>query len=133
MDVVRLFIERVPGFQRELLAALDLHDDDPVGHEVDAARERSLQAALAAFDGDSSQTAEAVRHELTAHLGHATADTNDTDARRSAHEVIHQRALLAARQVIFEMRASDDIGDAAFHRLEEELDWIEMGSGAREE
>ena len=27
------------------------------------------------------------------------------------------------------MRARDDIGDAAFHQLEEEFDWIEMGSG----
>jgi hypothetical protein len=28
------------------------------------------------------------------------------------------------------MRARDDIGDNAFHRLEEEFDWIEMGVGA---
>jgi hypothetical protein len=30
------------------------------------------------------------------------------------------------------MRANGDIGDDAFHQLEEELDWIEMGSGASE-
>jgi hypothetical protein len=29
------------------------------------------------------------------------------------------------------MRAEDDIGDNAFHRLEEELDWIEMSIGNR--
>jgi CPA1 family monovalent cation:H+ antiporter len=34
----------------------------------------------------------------------------------------------AARQAIFDLRANDDIGDDAFHRLEEELDWIEMGT-----
>jgi len=28
------------------------------------------------------------------------------------------------------MRAKDEIGDGAFHRLEEELDWVEMGIGA---
>ena len=28
------------------------------------------------------------------------------------------------------MRANDEIGDDAFHRIEEELDWLEMaGSG----
>ena len=28
------------------------------------------------------------------------------------------------------MRASDEIGDDAFHQIEEELDWLEMaGSG----
>jgi monovalent cation/hydrogen antiporter len=117
---------------RPLLEALDLHDDDPVGHEVDAARERALEAALATFDGDRSSTAEAVREELIAHLSHAPVDT-DGEAGRSAHEAIHQRALDAARQVIFEMRARDDIGDNAFHQLEEEFDWIEMGSGARDE
>ena len=31
------------------------------------------------------------------------------------------------------MRAQDDIGDDAFHQLEEEFDWIEMGTGGRDE
>lgn len=26
------------------------------------------------------------------------------------------------------MRAADEIGDDAFHKIEEELDWIEMAS-----
>ena len=52
------------------------------------------------------------------------------DARVSAHGEIHRRALAAARRVIFDMRARDDIGDDAYHRLEEELDWVEMRDGA---
>ena len=35
---------------KPLLRALDLHDDDPVGHEVGAARERALRAGLASFE-----------------------------------------------------------------------------------
>ena len=31
------------------------------------------------------------------------------------------------------MRASDEIGDDAFHQMEEELDWIEMAGGGNEE
>jgi hypothetical protein len=31
------------------------------------------------------------------------------------------------------MRASDEIGDDAFHQMEEELDWIEMAGGGRTE
>ena len=31
------------------------------------------------------------------------------------------------------MRASDEIGDDAFHRMEEELDWLEMAGGSGEE
>ncbi len=34
---------------KPLLRALKLHDDDPVGHEVTAARERALGAALASL------------------------------------------------------------------------------------
>jgi hypothetical protein len=31
------------------------------------------------------------------------------------------------------MRANDEIGDDAFHRIEEELDWLEMASGRKGE
>jgi Na+/H+ antiporter len=115
-----------------LLRLLGLQDDDPVGREVDAARERALQAALSTLDGNTSPEAEAVRQELTAHLSHSGGDSAATEDQGSSHEEIHRRALSAARRVSFDMRARDDIGDDAFHRLEEEFDWLEMGSGSRE-
>jgi Na+/H+ antiporter len=116
---------------KPLLLVLDLHDDDPVGREVALARQRALQAALAAFDSDVSPAAEAVRHEFTAHLGSEAGDKED-EARTTVHMDLHRRALGAARRAVLDMRANDDIGDNAFHDLEEELDWIEMASGARE-
>jgi len=118
---------------RPLLRALDLHDDDPVGQEVARARERALQAALAVLDGDTSPAVDTVRVELVEHLKPPAADREPIEAHQSSHEEIHRRALRAARDVVFEMRASADIGDDAFHQLEEEFDWIELGSGAREE
>jgi hypothetical protein len=51
-----------------------LHDDDPVGREVNAARERALGAALASFANDRSPAAELVRQEFTARLEHERAD-----------------------------------------------------------
>jgi CPA1 family monovalent cation:H+ antiporter len=113
-----------------LLRSLDLRDDDPVGHEVGAARERALRAGLASFEHDRSAAAEAVRQEFIAHLG--SADVDPEDATRSAHNEIHLRALQSARQAVLAMRASDEIGDDAFHQMEEELDWIEMAGGGRE-
>ena len=115
-----------------LLRVLDLHDDDPVGHEVSAARERALRAGLAGFEHDASPVAEAVRQEFIAHLGSADADPEDGKARRFAHSDLHRRALQAARQAVLAMRASDEIGDDAFHQLEEELDWIEMSGSGRD-
>jgi CPA1 family monovalent cation:H+ antiporter len=116
-----------------LLSALDLRDDDPVGHEVGAARDRALRAALVRFDDDRSPVAEAVRQEFIAHLGATDADPEEGEARRFAHSDIHRRALQAARQAVFAMRASDEIGDDAFHQMEEELDWIEMAGAGKED
>ena len=118
---------------RPLLRVLDLHDDDPVGREVEVARERALRAALATLAGDPSPTAEAVREELATHLEQAPAEAEAGRGRRSAHAAMHGRALAEARRTVFEMRAKGDIGDDAFHRLEEEFDWVELGTGARRE
>jgi CPA1 family monovalent cation:H+ antiporter len=116
---------------KALLRALDLQDDDPVGHELEAARARALHAGLASFQHDRSPVADAVREEFTAHL--ASTDTNHGgDVRHAAHDDIHRTALQAARQAVIEMRTNDEIGDDAFHQLEEELDWLEMAGGGRE-
>ena len=106
---------------KPLLRALKLHDDDPVGREVSAGRERALQAALASFAHDRSAVAEALRQELAARLANDPAN-----ATQSAHEGIRRAALQAARKAVLAMRATDEIGDDAFHRIEEELDWLEM-------
>ena len=112
---------------RPLLHALALPDDDLVGREVGRARERALQGALASLEGDASAEAEAVRRECAPLLGQVApgggAATSESDLRR--------RAMTAARKAVFEMRASDEIGDAAFHRVEEELDWAEMSRTPR--
>ena len=115
---------------KPLLRVLDLKDDDPVGREVSAARERALRAGLAALDSDRSAAAEAVRLEFIGHLGSAAADR---DGVRSAHGEIHHGAIQAARQAVLDMRASDEIGDDAFHLMEEELDWLEMAGGSNDE
>jgi Na+/H+ antiporter len=114
-----------------LLRALDLRDDDPVGHEVAAGRERALGAGLAALDHDGTPIADAVRQEFTAHLGSIDASPEEGEVRRFAFRDTHRRALQAARRAVLAMRTSEEIGDDAFHQLEEELDWIEMSGGGK--
>jgi CPA1 family monovalent cation:H+ antiporter len=109
---------------KPLLRFLDLHDDDPVGREVRAAREQAWRAGLASLADDRSPAADAVRHEFTAHL----AQDGAAETGHSPHLDLHHRALHAARQAVLAMRASQEIGDDAFHRIEEELDWIEMSN-----
>jgi CPA1 family monovalent cation:H+ antiporter len=113
---------------KPLMRMLDLRDEDPVGQELATARERALHAALAALDGDRSASAEAVRREFKAHL---RASHGRGDRPPSPHAEMHSRALTAAREAILAMRASEEIGDDAFHRIEEELDWMEMAGGRR--
>jgi CPA1 family monovalent cation:H+ antiporter len=113
---------------KPLLRLLDLHDDDPIGREVAAARDRALQAALATFADDGSPRADALREEFTARL--TPIDGDGSNRRRSGHADQHRAALQAARQALLAMRERDEIGDDAFHRIEEELDWHEMAVGS---
>jgi monovalent cation/hydrogen antiporter len=107
---------------KPLLLAFELDDDDPVSREVRGARERALRAALASFSDEDSPVANAVREELTTHLAHERVAPDG----HSEHEELHRRGLHAARKEVLTMRANREIGDDAFHQLEEELDWLEM-------
>ena len=107
---------------RPLLHALALPDDDLVGREVGKARERALRAAFETLEGDLSAEAEAVRREYTPLRGEAAPG----EVAGAPENELRRRAMIAARRAVLEMRATDEIGDAAFHRVEEELDWAEM-------
>ena len=102
-----------------------------MGH-ADAARQRALGAGLAVLAGDASPLAGAVREGFTAHLGAGGAAEGSGDIRHGAHRDLHRRALDAARRAVFAMRDEDEIGDDAFHLIEEELDRLEMAAGGKE-
>jgi len=108
---------------KPLLRWLDLQDDDPVGRETQAAQERALSAGLAAIADHQSPTATAVRHQLKAVL----APDGNPRATRVAEQTadLHRQVVNAARQAVLDMRASDEIGDDAFHTVEEQLDRFE--------
>ena len=118
---------------KPLLRMLDLHDDDPVGRELRAAREGALRAGRAAIEHDDSRIAKAVREEFERHLVDGAGDADRSESPRSAHSQLHSSALQAARLAVLEMRARDEIGDDAFHQMEEELDWLEMAGRRSDE
>jgi Na+/H+ antiporter len=118
---------------KPLLHALDLHDDDPVGRELKAARERALRAAVASLTPDRSPVADLVRQELAARLAYERSNADADETTGSEHGELLRRALRSARQAVLAMRANDEIGDDAFHRMEEELDWLEMAGGRKAE
>jgi CPA1 family monovalent cation:H+ antiporter len=108
---------------KPLMRAVELRDEDPVGQELRAARERALSAGLASFADNQSALADFVRKEFKARLAPSGDEGNTI---RLAHDEIYRGALNAAREAVLAMRANDEIGDDAFHMMEEELDWLEM-------
>jgi CPA1 family monovalent cation:H+ antiporter len=124
----------IHGFTlRTLMRVLDLRDNDPVGQELTAARERALAAALATLDDDRSAVAEVVRRELAALLPRSGLESPQGGSESSAHRKMHHSAVRAARHAVLAMRAGDEIGDDAFHRIEEDLDWLEMVASRKAE
>jgi CPA1 family monovalent cation:H+ antiporter len=114
----------VQGLTLKLLVrALDLRDGDPVGREVVLARERALNAALETFAGDFSTAAAAVREELQSVLGSRSTRENSASA---VHDQLRREALGAARRTALDLRDQGDIGDDAFHAVEELLDYLEI-------
>lgn len=109
---------------KPLLRALNLHDDDPVGHEIDAGRTKAFAQGLASIEQIDTPAADAVRKRF-ASLARYRQGCEGTEG----HGALYARALRAARRAILAMRASDEIGDDAFHDIEQELDWLEMALG----
>jgi Na+/H+ antiporter len=114
---------------RPLISALQLKDENPVALEVARARAAAYRTALDEIDGDPSEEAEILRLEYRALLLRAEGDPDGGVATGELPaDPLRRRAIGAARRSILELRQSEDIGDDAFHQLEEEFDRAELSA-----
>ncbi|MBF5045625.1 sodium:proton antiporter [Aggregicoccus sp. 17bor-14] len=123
---------------RPLIRALKLRDDGSVEREVRLARVETLRAALTAASAPSEdEMAELLRRRYQARLRRAEADLaadGKPAARQSAPDgtsfaaatALARKAAGAERQRLIALRADGTIGDAAFQRIEQELDLEEL-------
>jgi Na+/H+ antiporter len=114
---------------RPLISALRMDEDNPVMAEVARARAVAYRAALDEIDGDPSEEAEILRLEYRALLLRAQGEPGGGVASGELPaDPLRRRAIGAARRSLLALRESEDIGDDAFHRLEEEFDWAELSA-----
>jgi Na+/H+ antiporter len=117
---------------RPLMLRLRLKDDGSVEREVRLARVETLRAALSAAEAcPQAETAALVRHRYDLQLTRAQAAVATPAAEvdavgQDADEAVVRAATVAQRRRLVALRADGTIGDAAFQRVEEELDWAEL-------
>jgi Na+/H+ antiporter len=109
---------------KPLLRVLDLAPDRSLEQEVSRARVAVMQAALDSLDDDPSPAAAAVREQYAA--ARAVAGNADDPQAATDYDELRLRAIASQRRALHRLRAEGRIGDEAYHRLEEEIDWAEL-------
>ena len=115
-----------------LVKWLGMDEADPVAREVETARGAAYRAALVAIEGDDTTAGKMLRAEYQSMLARIEDEAVDTIDGELPADPLRRRAIAAARQAVLKLRDDGEIGDDAFHRLEEELDWAELSAGGAE-
>jgi CPA1 family monovalent cation:H+ antiporter len=116
----------IQGFTlRPLIVLLRLKDDREVDHEVRRTHQRMARVALDVLDGDRSPESQELRREVMSLLDD---DDGELDDWRSRHDKLRMRIVIEQRRALMQMRMDDEIGDDAFHQVEERLDWAELNA-----
>ncbi|TIT20880.1 MAG: sodium:proton antiporter, partial [Mesorhizobium sp.] len=108
---------------KPLLRILDFEPDTTIDREVAEARVAVMQAALDVLNHKTSAAAAVVREQYEAQRRVAE---NPEDAQAATeYDRLRLYAIKRQRDALEELRRSGTIGDEAYHRLEEEIDWSE--------
>jgi hypothetical protein len=78
---------------------------------------------------DDSPEAQSIRRECQDALRRAADAPDGRALDLLAGDALRRRSVAASRTAIAELRSKGEIGDEAFHLLEERLDWLELSAG----
>ncbi len=109
-----------------LLKRLKLDPGGLIEQDVSRGRTCALDAALRELEGDEAPVAKMLRKELTA--AREIAADPQAPQRATAHDSLRLRLLHVQRDTLHRLRRDAEIGDEAYHRLMEELDWNELSA-----
>jgi CPA1 family monovalent cation:H+ antiporter len=111
---------------KPLLRILNFDPDRTVDNEVAQARVAIMQAALDVLSRKTSAAAAVVREQYEAQRLIAQ---NPEDAQAATeYDRLRLYAINRQRDTLEELRRNGTIGDEAYHRLEEEIDWSELAA-----
>ncbi|SFO14947.1 monovalent cation:H+ antiporter, CPA1 family [Mesorhizobium sp. NFR06] len=111
---------------KPLLRRLNFERDTSIDREVAAARVAIMQAALDVLNRKTSAAAAVVREQYEAQRRVAE---NPEDAQAATeYDRLRLYAINRQRDTLEELRRNGTIGDEAYHRLEEEIDWSELAA-----
>jgi monovalent cation/hydrogen antiporter len=110
-----------------LMRVLRLEDDGAVAREVRLAQAETARAALDALGDRKEEMTTLLTRKYQARLRRADAADREVvnDGLGEYLTAVHD-AQAAERRTLFDLRARGVIGDDAFHRVEEDLDWAEL-------
>lgn len=111
---------------KPLLRLLNFDPDTTVDREVAQARVAIMQAALNVLSGKTSNVAAAVREQYTAQR--TIAENPENAQAATEYDRLRLYAINSQRDALEELRRNGTIGDEAYHRLEEEIDWSELAA-----
>jgi CPA1 family monovalent cation:H+ antiporter len=109
---------------KPLLRLLHFEPDNSIEEEVSRARVAVMQAALDSLAADRSPAAAAVREQYAA--ARTVAEKPDNPQAATEYDELRLRAIKHQRKALERLRGEGTIGDEAYHRLEEEIDWAEL-------
>ena len=111
---------------KPLLRWLNFERDTTIDREVAQARVAVMQAALDVLSRKTSAAAAVVREQYEAQR---TIAENPEDAQAATeYDRLRLYAINRQRDKLEELRRNGTIGDEAYHRLEEEIDWSELAA-----
>ena len=110
---------------KPLLRLLRLEPDNSIEQEVSRARVADhAGGAGQPRRGRRRAAAAAVREQYAA--ARAVAENPDDPQAATEYDELRLRAIKHQRQALDRLREDGTIGDEAYHRLEEEIDWAEL-------
>ncbi|CDX28185.1 Sodium/hydrogen exchanger [Mesorhizobium plurifarium] len=111
---------------KPLLRWLNFERDMTIDREVAEARVAIMQAALDVLNRKTSAAAAVVREQYEAQR--RVAENPDDAQAATEYDRLRLYAIKRQRDTLEELRSNGTIGDEAYHRLEEEIDWSELAA-----